>query len=161
MQFVSVFSKGLLKAFYSVFYAQTLPKGALLEYICAPFSVQTANVKCVLSCWFWHGLRSRRLFQRLFFCTFSEPASKDASEAPFVQFVIDFNSDLVSRLDPIGSLWAPCWASDFGHRFGRVPDPPGFPCWRSPPPNNPSPSPHLYMYIYIYIHIYIYIYIIY
>ena len=40
----------------------------------------------------------------MIFCTFSEPTAKDASEAPFVEFVVDFNSDLVSRLHPIGLL---------------------------------------------------------
>ena len=105
MQFVSVFSKGLLKAFCSAFYAQTLPKGALREYMCVPFSVRTAYVKFVLSCRFWQGLEGRRLSQKaMIFCTFLKPTAKDASEAPFIEFVVDFSSDLASGLHPIGLL---------------------------------------------------------
>ena len=36
------------------------------------------------------------------FLTFSEPASEDASVAPFYQLCVDFSSDLLSLLDPIG-----------------------------------------------------------
>ena len=40
----------------------------------------------------------------MIFCNFSEPTAKDASEAPFVECVVDFSSDLVSHLLPIGLL---------------------------------------------------------
>ena len=67
MQIFSLFSKGPLMSLYSVFDAQTLPKRALLEYILIPFSGQTAYVKFVLSCGFWHVLGGLRVFQRLRF----------------------------------------------------------------------------------------------
>ena len=40
----------------------------------------------------------------MLFGSFLEPTAKDASEAPFVECVVDFNSDLMSRLHPIGWL---------------------------------------------------------
>ena len=88
---------------YSVFDAQTPPKRALLEYIIIPFSGQTAYVKFVLSCGFWHVLGRLRVFHFSIFLTFSEPASEDASVAPFYQLCVDFNSDLLSLLDPVAS----------------------------------------------------------
>ena len=91
-------------ALSSFFDAQTLPKKSSFGIHSHTFFGSDCICEICALVWVLACLRKvKGVPKALIFLTFSEPASEDASVAPFYQLCVDFNSDLLSLLDTVAS----------------------------------------------------------